>query len=113
MNSNENGNGPNLFADPAGVLDKFQFSRAGIAGPRNFFRTDQFLTIDTGLAKTFNMPMEGHTMSFRWETFNITNSQFFSDNALRLSPTSPSTFGQFRGISGNPRIMQFALRYDF
>ena len=104
---------PNLFSDPDAILNVFRFTRAGEVGSRNIFRTDMFFTLDVGVAKRFTLPVEGHTLTFRWETFNLTNSQFFSDNSLRLDPESPGTFGQFTGISGQPRVMQFSLRYEF
>jgi hypothetical protein len=59
-------------------------------------------------------------LKFRWETFNITNTQHFTtissfglpqDPNLGASPSS--SFGKFTNIQGTPRQMQFALRLEF
>jgi hypothetical protein len=31
--------------------------------------------LDVGLHKTFKMPWEGQALTFRWEVFNVTNTQ--------------------------------------
>jgi hypothetical protein len=72
-----------------------------------------------GLAKSFAMPWsETHKLQFRVEAFNVLNKQTFNnaDTIFGLDPfvggMSP-TFGNLYSIQGSPRIMQFALRYDF
>ena len=79
-----------------------------------------FFQLDAGVSKSFAMPWsEKQKLVIRWETFNVTNSQFLEGNAdvtNGLDPQfgSPSpTFFNFTQIQGNPRIMQFALRYEF
>jgi hypothetical protein len=81
--------------------------------------------MDMGLAKSFRMPWgEGHKLDFRWEVFNIFNLQYFNGDQFTRSTwglqqdsdisAAPSDFGKiFTSIQGNPRRMQFGLRYSF
>jgi hypothetical protein len=67
---------------------------------------------------------ENHKIQFRWEVFNVFNYQYFlGDNLTRetfglpqdpdLSPVN-NDFGKiFTSIQGDPRRMQFGLRYSF
>lgn len=115
---------PNLFADPKYAYQSFQNARPGATGDRNILRRDGYITLDFGLHKSFSMPWsENHKLQFRWEVFNATNTQRLgspygstSGYGLDLDPylyTPPSDFGHIIEIQGNPRVMQFALRYDF
>jgi hypothetical protein len=62
---------------------------------------------------------ESHKLTIRWETFNVTNTQRFTGNADNTNGLDPqfgspgASFYNFTGIQGTPRVMQFALRYDF
>jgi hypothetical protein len=60
---------------------------------------------------------ESQSLQFRWETFNITNSVRFDVQSSLLSSAltlgSGGSFGNYSGLLTNPRIMQFALRYEF
>jgi hypothetical protein len=82
--------------------------------------------LDFGLFKVFKMPYnENHNLQFRWEVFNATNTQRLTTVlgntfSVGLDPylggpagTPTSTFGNLTAIQGDPRIMQFALRYQF
>ena len=115
-----NGHLPNLFSDPTAAYNSFRSPAPGETGARNILRGMHFFQLDTGVSKSWGMPWsEKHKLSIRWETFNVTNTQFLTGNAdvtNGLDPQfgSPSpTFYNFTGIQGTPRIMQFALRYDF
>lgn len=115
-----NGMNPNLFSDPQAAYNSFRSPAPGETGARNILRGMGFFSLDAGLYKSFAMPWsENHKLTIRWETFNVTNSQYLQGNAdvtNGLDPQfgSPSpTFYNFTSIQGNPRIMQFALRYDF
>jgi hypothetical protein len=80
-----------------------------------------------GLYKVFKMPFnENHNVQFRWEVFNLTNTQRFTglaDYSIGLDPNLGGTpqpqFGNFTGTqrllgeSTAARVMQFALRYQF
>jgi hypothetical protein len=86
------------------------------------------ISLDMGLYKSFKMPWEGHALQFRWEVFNVTNTQRFdgltiSDLSLGTDPflggNPNSDFGQFTSTQAPlndtkaGRVMQFALRYTF
>jgi hypothetical protein len=68
-----------------------------------------------GLSKRWIMPWaEKQSLQFRWEVFNISNSVRFDAQSINASvDTFGSTFGQYTRLSTNPRVMQFALRYEF
>ncbi len=110
---------PNIFANGAAALSAFAPAYAGESGQRNEIRGDGFFGIDLGLAKRWLMPWsEKQSLQFRWEAFNVTNTARFDvqsallGGSLRLT-SSPTVFGNYSGLLTNPRIMQFALRYEF
>ncbi len=119
---------PNIFSDPQAVYRSFRAARPGEVGDRNVLRAPGYIALDMGLYKTFKLPWEGHTLQFRWEVFNVTNTQRFegltiSDLSLGQDPflggNPNSDFGQFTstqaplGETKAGRVMQFALRYQF
>jgi Carboxypeptidase regulatory-like domain/TonB dependent receptor len=111
--------GPNIFADPAKAYDSFQYTRSGFSGSRNALHGPGFFTLDTGVQKTFNI-RERQELQFRWETFNLTNTVNFDgrvypvgSRGIDFDLDAKPSFGQLRTLAGNPRIMQFALRYQF
>jgi Carboxypeptidase regulatory-like domain/TonB-dependent Receptor Plug Domain len=120
-NSNGVGNtAPNLFSNGAAAYTSFGYAFPGETGQRNNLRGPGYFGVDLGLAKRWKMPWsEGQSLQFRWEVFNVTNSVRFdvqSANAYEggsLSNGNSGTFGNFSGTLTNPRIMQFALRYEF
>lgn len=115
----------NIFADPQAAYKSFRNARAGETGERNVFRGAGFSALDMGLSKSFTMPWsENHKLQFRWEVFNVTNTQYFeADNFTRstfglgqdpqLNDASPDFGKLFNSIQGDPRRMQFGLRYSF
>ena len=115
---------PNLFSDPVAAYQSFRNPRPGEGGDRNVFRIPSFITLDFGLGKFFKMPWgEDHRLQFRWEVFNATNTQKMglltnSIDALgvgidpRLNEPAPA-FANFNAIQGQPRVMQFGLRYTW
>jgi len=111
------GEGPNLYTDPAAAFDGFRWSMPGEIGERNILRGDGYFVVDFGLGKRFRMPVEGHSLQFRWEVFNLTNSVRFDTNSLSNSIGSPGTFGLYTDVlgpvEGAARVMQFALRYEW
>jgi hypothetical protein len=101
---------PAAFSIPsAGTLGNV--GAASIAGPATF-------TLDTSLSRLFRI-REKQSIEIRWETFNLPNN-FRPGNpgsgnpltTLATSLGSPGTFGKIQ-IAGDPRIMQFALKYVF
>jgi hypothetical protein len=120
---------PNLFSDPTAALRSFRNARPGEVGDRNVLRGPGYVSLDAGLSKMFKLPWEGHSLQFRWEVFNVTNTQRFDGNTiadlglprdpfLRQLNASPD-FGRYTStqapLNENKagRIMQFALRYQF
>ncbi len=120
----KSGDHPNFFADPTYAYQSFRNARPGETGQRNIFRIDGYVALDFGLDKSFKLPWaEGHSLQFRWEVFNATNTQRLSGPrggragyGLVQDPnlnTPAPDFGRITSTQGNPRVMQFALRYDF
>ncbi|MGI8741954.1 MAG: carboxypeptidase regulatory-like domain-containing protein [Bryobacteraceae bacterium] len=108
--------GPNLFPNPTAALASYGFTSPGGAGQRNGLRGDGFFTIDAGLSKRFylfTLRDQPHTLQFRAEAFNVTNSVRFDVNTIDLSLTDPNNFGKYTTTLTNPRAMQFSLRYEF
>ncbi|HYP26615.1 MAG TPA: TonB-dependent receptor [Blastocatellia bacterium] len=117
---------PNLFSDPVAAYRNFRNARPGETGDRNVLRLPGFVSLDMGLSKSFTMPWnELHKLQFRWEVFNVTNTQrltitpegitretFGLDIDSQLG-TPPPVFGNLNAIQGTPRVMQFGLRYSF
>jgi hypothetical protein len=119
---NRGGNGhlANLFSDPKAAYNSFRSPAPGETGARNILRGMHFFQLDTGVSKSFGMPWsEKQKLVIRWETFNVTNTQFLRGNADVTNGLDPQfgsptpTFYNFTAIQGTPRIMQFALRYEF
>ena len=119
---------PNAFADPVAAYRSFRNARPGEVGDRNVLRAPSYISLDSGLYKTFKLPWEGHTLQFRWEVFNVTNTQRFdgltiSDLSLGSDPflggNPNADFGRFTSTqtplneTKAGRVMQFALRYQF
>jgi hypothetical protein len=126
------GHSTNVFASPAYAMASFRNARPGEVGDRNVLRGPGYFSLDSGLYKTFNLPWEGHQIQFRWEVFNVTNTQYFDaysatgiadlglprDPYLRNLDPGPD-FGRYTQtqvpLNENKagRVMQFALRYTF
>jgi Carboxypeptidase regulatory-like domain len=109
---------PNIFANGVNAISSFAPAWAGESGQRNNIRGAGYFGIDMGLNKRWTMPWsEKESLQFRWEVFNITNSASFDVQSILLSNSlglgSGGSFGYYSGLLNNPRIMQFALRYEF
>jgi hypothetical protein len=110
---------PNIFYLGPAAISSFAPAWAGESGQRNEVRGEGYFGIDLGLAKRWLMPWsERQSLQFRWEVFNLTNTPVFDVQSALLSQTlgltaAPGTFGNYTGLLNNPRIMQFALRYEF
>jgi hypothetical protein len=118
---------PNLFSNLEQLRLSARPARPGETGDRNIFRGSSYSQLDMNLGKTFNMPWnENHKLQFRWEVINVINLQYKDENSISaFSISAPDPFdasvpseltaqtGQFTGIKGIPRRMQFVLRYTF
>ncbi|HKW68619.1 MAG TPA: carboxypeptidase-like regulatory domain-containing protein [Terriglobales bacterium] len=113
----ENADGSvNLFPDPTGAsgIQAFRHDFPGESGMRNTLRGPGYAGLDAGLDKTWKMPYnEAHSVQFRWEVFNVLNLTRFDVQSITNAIDQSSAFGKFSGLLTNPRVMQFALRYDF
>ncbi len=79
----------------------------GILG-RNVFRGPGSFSLDWGLHKDFPI-WESARLQFRFEAFNLLN------NVNLSNPNGTVTSGNFMKITsaGDPRILQFALRFEY
>ncbi len=119
--------GPKLFGcNPTEAYRSFRNALPGETGERNVLRLPGYWVIDMGLGKSFTMPWsENHKLQFRWEVFNLTNTQIMGDvdgsrsgYGLALDParnnlTPPTNWSNFISIQGDRRVMQYVLRYSF
>ena len=117
----EDGSTPSLFGcDRTAAYQSWRNAKPGETGDRNVIRMPGYVSLDMGLGKSFKMPWsEGHSLQFRVEGFNITNTQRFGSTAneqLEVDPqanTPAPNWWNFTGIQGTPRVVQFGLRYSF
>ena len=83
--------------------------RLGNCG-RNTESGPGYINFDIGLARAFEYFGEGRNLEFRWEIFNVFNTPQFGRPE---GNASSSGFGQITNLSGDPRVMQFALKFIF
>jgi hypothetical protein len=95
-------------------LGPFRHDFPGESGTRNQIRGDGFATFDLGLGRSWKMPYaESHLVRLRWEVFNVPNLNRFDVASITNGLDQGSAFGKYSGLLTNPRVMQFALRYEF
>lgn len=80
----------------------------GDASPTPLFGPD-YIDFDSSLFKNFAL-MEGTSLSFRTEVFNVFNHPQFAYPGLSVGSAS---FGRITQTVGNPRLIQFALKFLF
>ena len=108
------GTGPNVFSNPAAALSSFRQVVVGGIGQRNNLRGHGIFSVDMAIGKRFQLPSEGHSLQFRVEAFNVTNSVRFNPDAWEtLSYTFAGSFGNYSRVLIPPRVVQFGLRYEF
>jgi len=57
---------------------------------------------------------EGHSLTFRWEVYNVPNLKRFDVQTITTNiDAGSSSFGTYSGLLTSPRVMQFGLRYEF
>jgi hypothetical protein len=108
VHTDENGY-PSMFANTS-VSGSFVDELPGHTGQRAVLRLPGMFVTDMAVAKVFALPWEGQRIQFRAEAFNVFNNVNYSNPSLTLQ--APGTFGEFQAV-GDPRVMQFALRYEF
>jgi len=109
---------PNIFSNPDQAFAAWRTPHPGETGSRNPIRFPGTWNIDAGIAKSFNMPWrEGHKVTIRVDAFNVTNTPFFGGQASTTNGYTGSaagiSFGRYTETSNDPRVLQFAFRYDF
>jgi hypothetical protein len=114
----KHGGSVNVFADPAAAQADFTLPLPGGVGSRNVLRGDGYASLDMSLGKRWKMPWENHALQFRWEVFNVPNLTRFNAQGVGASlltslTQTPSNFGAYTSLLTQPRVMQFALRYEF
>ena len=120
----KSGDHPNFFKNPEEAFQSFRNAKPGETGQRNIFREPSYVSLDFQLAKSWKLPYsESHKLQLRWEVFNATNTQRLAGPnqtrgawGLGFDPQTSEMaeeFGRIVEIQGSPRVMQFALRYDF
>ena len=89
----------------------FVVSEPGIFGTtgRNPLRGPGGRNFDFMLGKRFRMPWEGHTVQFRFEAFNFTNTPQFGQPVGGMLRAATGTINR----AGEPRRIQFGLKYLF
>ena len=103
-----------MYANPTTAFNSYIFTYPGQSGTRNGVRGDGFLGLDAGLSKRWIMPYkDSHSVQFRWEVFNVGNFSRFNVGSNQPSLTNSTNFGTYTGLLTNPRVMQFALRYEY
>jgi hypothetical protein len=116
-----------LFADPEAAASAFTGPVGFQIGSRNQLRGPQFFNVDTGLAKSFRIPMlREANLKLRADAFNVLNHPNFTSpggNPPTTNPptnyqdiTQPGSFGQLASLvtlTGAPRVLQLALRLEF
>jgi hypothetical protein len=96
---------------PSGSVDAYTTTAVGAIGNvrRNPLRGPDVDVFDAALLRNFPI-VEGWNIQARWEVFNATNTPEFGQ------PNGNITSGSVASIttlSGDPRVMQFALRVSF
>lgn len=108
------GSGPNVFDNPSAALASFQPANVGPTSNRNNLRGQGVFTIDLGLGKRFRLPWEGHSLQFRAEAFNLTNSVRFKPDLFGTTALeNPGSFGNYNTLLTPARVLQFGMRYEF
>jgi len=100
---------PSMFSSTA-LANNFVDQWPGQTGERAIVRLAGAFNMDVALSKQFNLPWEGHHLQLRGEAFNALNNVNFTQPSLQLY--NPTTFGEYQNTTP-PRVMQFAMRYEF
>jgi len=103
-----------IFANGANALSSFSAALPGFSGARNQIRGEGYRGLDLGLAKRWTMPWsDGQSLQFRWEVYNVTNTPIFNVQTANIAMYQGPTFGNYTSLLNQPRVMQFALRFEF
>ena len=94
-----------------GLTDAYQITASGVVGDsgRNTLRGPSTNVFDLSLTRDFPIK-ESLKLQFRWEVFNVFNHALFGQPNGNVTSGAA---GQITTLSGDPRVMQFALRLSF
>jgi len=115
----------NMYGDTSGAAGTTWLNRSAFATPKPgdqmtnpqiMGRGNVVLPVewqfDIGMSRAFSLT-ENHSIEFRMEVFNVTNS-YLANVRLIQNYLSSKRFAQVRSANAlSPRILQFALKYDF
>jgi len=105
-----------IFPDPVAAQSDFIIPFPGGAISRNALRGPGYAGLDMGLSKRWRF-MESQSIQFKWDVFNVLNLVRFNAQGVGTAVTSlnqsPTEFGTYSSLLTQPRVMQFALRYEF
>jgi hypothetical protein len=82
-------------------------ARLGTCG-RNTLDGPGYVNLDFALARSFMYFGEDRRLEFRWEVFNAFNHPQFG---LPERNRASSAVGRISTLAGDPRVMQFALKF--
>ena len=93
------------------LADAYQVTATGVVGNngRNTLRGPHTNVFDFSLVRDFPIK-ESLKLQFRWEVFNLFNAVLFGQPSNNVTSGAA---GQITTLSGDPRVMQFALRLSF
>jgi len=105
-----------IFSNPAASQSQFIIPFPGSGASRNVLRGQGYAGLDLGLSKRWRF-LESQSVQFTWQVFNVLNLVRFNAQGVGSAVTSieqaPTQFGTYSSLLTNPRVMQFALRYEF
>jgi hypothetical protein len=93
------------------LADAYQVTASGVVGNdgRNTLRGPHTNVFDFSLTRSFPI-RESLALQFRWEVFNLFNAVLFGQPNGNITSGAA---GSITTLSGDPRVMQFALRLSF
>ena len=110
---------PVWVPDAAGVntrlqwfnMDAFQFNTPGVWGnvPRGYLRGPGFWNVDVSFTRNITFT-GGRRVELRVEAFNLFDHVNWGNPNVQLGNANA---GRITGTSGDPRIMQLAVKYNF
>jgi hypothetical protein len=97
----------------ARYLDRaaFAFPDPGTLGNSraNSLKGPGFWSVDMGVSRLLSVA-QNHTLEFRVEAFNLLNNFNWGNPTTNFDS---GQFGRINAMAGDPRIMQFAVKYEF
>jgi hypothetical protein len=105
-----------IFSNPSAAQSQFIIPFPGSGASRNVLRGQGYAGLDLGLSKRWHFT-ERQSVQFTWQVFNVLNLVRFNAQGVGSAVTSieqaPTQFGTYSSLLTYPRVMQFALRYEF